>query len=301
MATSSDVPDRYAKAPDGFLARRNGRYAELKLAFLDDYLPAALVATQTMQRRWYIDLFAGPGWNVDKQASTYFFAGSPYRALCAHGPSRVNNSFTRAVFVNNDSTDSAELSKRIELWSRNGDIAVPRDRIMQFKENATTALARILNTLPKRDYAFIFADIEGITELPWASVVSMRAHGHRSIDLYVLFPLEMTLQRLLSYEANKRTRYGQTLTAFFGTDAWIALASAERTNAQGPEFRQHLIDLYVEQLRTLWKHVSVQATVYLTGDRPFYRMIFASNHPVGDRLAAWQRSEIRKSQIGLGF
>lgn len=132
-------------------------------------------------------------------------------------------------------------------------------------------------------------------------IEEMRAHGHRSLELYLLFPLQMTIQRLIAYEADQRDRYGPVLTAFFGTDTWLPLAEAPRTEAQGAVFRQALTDLYISRLRKLWRVVAEQRTVKLTGSREFYRMIYASDHPVGDRIAGWERDDRRKDQMGFDF
>lgn len=208
----------YALASDGLPARKNGRYAEEKLRFLDDYLPPALAATANKHRRHVIDLFAGPGLNVDKHNTRYEFPGSPFREMRAHAPGHPRQGFSHAHFVNLDPLDHETLTTRVDRWCAATDSAIPRDRITLHRETADAALPQILRTIPALDYVFVFADIEGIQEFPWTMVEALRARGHRSLELYVLFPLQMTLQRLLAYQQSKRERYDPLLTAFFGTD-----------------------------------------------------------------------------------
>lgn len=293
--------ERYAIAPDGLLARRNGRYAEDKLQFLNDYLPPALLTTKNMHRRHVIDLFAGPGWNVDKKDPRYDFPGSPFRELAARPRGHPSWGFSDAHLVNLDEVDQRLLEQRVDRWCAEGHSAVPRDRIRLVPERAASALPRILAAIPPLDYIFVFADIEGVEEFPWSMVEELRAHRHKSLELYMLFPLQMTLQRLMSYDTEQLKRYEPVITAFFGTEEWLRLYQARTTDALGPEFRQGLVDLYVTRLRALWPETEEQVNVKLTGSRDFYRMIFASRHPVGGNIAQWQRDSRRKQQLRLGL
>lgn len=152
-----------------------------------------------------------------------------------------------------------------------------------------------------RDYVFAFFDIQGITELPWRVLEELRRYGHRSVDLYLLFPLNMTLQRLLAYDPTKRERFDPNLTAFFGSNEWVRLAEAPRTDAQGAAFRQQITDFYKDRLRTLWTDVEEQRTVRLTENRELYRMIFATNHWAAGNIAGWERDTRRSAQTRFDF
>jgi hypothetical protein len=47
------------------------------------------------------------------------------------------------------------------------------------------------------------------------------------------------------------------------------------------------VKLYLDQLRTLWKHAGEMVDVYLRGDQPLYKMLFASDHPAGKAISDW--------------
>ena len=79
----------------------------------------------------------------------------------------------------------------------------------------------------------------------------------------------------------------EALTHFFGTDAWRALAGRRLTEAQAPQLRRDLVKLYLDQLRTLWKHAGEMVDVYLRGEQRLYKMLFASDHPAANRIAGW--------------
>lgn len=285
-------------APDGLRARRNGRYAVDKLQFLDDYLPPAWKATQRKPGRWYIDLFAGPGWNVDTNQADYDFPGSPYRALTAQfvGPSPVH--CTHAVFINKDPLDHAALLTRVNRWCAEGTSLVPRDRIAVIHGDANARLRHVLNRIPIEDYIFVFADILGPKMFPWRTVQLLGARD-RSIDLYVLLPHEMGIRRLIAHRMAHTDRNAETLTAFFGTEEWRPIVEARRTDAESRDMWRALVQLYERRLRSCWDYVDEQKRINAVGDRTLYRMLFATRHPVGAKLAGWERASGRKPQISL--
>jgi hypothetical protein len=74
--------EEYVVASDNLPARRNGAWARDKLSFLDEYLPPALQATIAKRQRYYLDLFAGPGLNVDDDGQE--FEGAAIRRARVH-------------------------------------------------------------------------------------------------------------------------------------------------------------------------------------------------------------------------
>ena len=84
----------------GFRARANRAYAKEKLSFIERFVPPALTVDTTMPARVYVNLFAGPGRNVDPLTRDEF-DGACLRALAARGLG------THAVLVNLDADDHA--------------------------------------------------------------------------------------------------------------------------------------------------------------------------------------------------
>lgn len=292
----------YALASDGLPARRNGRYAEDKLAFLDRFLPPALNATKTKHRRWYLDLFAGPGMCVDTQDSTHEYLGSPLRALPATAPTDATVHFTNAVFVNLYERDWAALQQRVEHACSQGRSRVRLTGIQNIRGDSNKLLPGIMREIPVLDYVFVFADIEGVRQLPWQTLAELKCHGHVSVDLYLLFPLEMAIKRLISYSAEHTAKYATRLSAFFGDDGWKALANERITDTQSPRLWKSLEKMYIEKLHGLgWRHVGVQRDIVIRGRRGLYRMLFASNSEVAETLANWERSTSGPGQLGLGL
>lgn len=292
----------YALASDGLPARRNGRYAERKLEFLDRFLPPALNATKTKHRRWYLDLFAGPGMCIDTQDPTHEYPGSPLRALPATAPLDVTTHFTNAVCVNLNERDWGALQQRIERACADGRSRVRLAGIRNLLGDSNALLPDIMREIPPLDYVFVFADIEGVRQLPWRTVTELKRYGHVSIDLYLLFPLEMAIKRLISYSAAHTAKHAARLSAFFGDDAWKALADERITDTQSPRLWNGLEQLYIDKLHSLgWRHVAVQRDVVIRGRRGLYHMLFASNSDVADTLANWERSTSGPGQLSLEF
>jgi three-Cys-motif partner protein len=196
--------------------------------------------------------------------------------------------FTHAVLVNKDKDDQTALIERVERLRRLGTCHVPEAQTEFLRDDANHVVHRIMRGINTKAYALVFADITRPSHWKWNSVRALRSHGHVSVDLYMLFPLNMAINRMTSF--NSRTVYesGPVLDEFFGTEDWRRLVAERQTDAQSRALRRALLDLYMERLRALgWAHVLVAREVRRTGEVGLYRMIYASNHPAGGRIALW--------------
>lgn len=277
-------------ARDGLLARDTGPWGVTKLSFLDHYCPAAIQATERKLQRYYVDLFAGPGVNVVRGAPALEYEGSPLRVLRYVGQQRQDLSFTDAVFINAMQRDHQALGARVDRIVDAGGSRVPRENIELIPKQADEAVSGLMKRIPARAYVLAFADMENLKQWPWDAMKALKGQGHTSIDLYTLFPLDMAIIRLFSYRKEQLDRYADALTRFFGTGEWRALATRRVTDAQSPQLRRDLVNLYLQQLRTLWKDAGEMVDVYLHGERRLYKMLFASDHPAAKVIAEWIRT-----------
>jgi len=274
-------------AKDGLAARDSGPWGTTKLSFLDYYCPAAIQATERKLQRYYVDLFAGPGVNVVRGSPAAEYEGSPLRVLRYGGQQRQDLSFTHAVFINAMQRDHQALRTRVDRMLGSGESRLARENIDLIPKDANKVITGVLRRIPQRAYVLVFADMEAPKQWPWDSMKALKAQGHESVDLYTLFPLDMAIVRLLSYRKDHFERYANALTRFFGTDAWRSLATRRLTEAHSPQLRRDLVNLYLEQLRTLWKHAGEMVDVYLRGEQRLYKMLFASDHPAGKMISEW--------------
>lgn len=286
----------YAK--DGLRARDNGEWAKQKLAFLEDFVPPALQATQRKLTRVYLDLFAGPGRNVGRETGEEF-DGSPLRSLRMHAPNNPETTFTHAAFVNYSKRDHAALQARVAAALQDGRSRLPVGRVMPEQGDANALIPQLLTRIDQRAYVFVFADIEAPRQWPWASVEALKAQGHESVDLYMLFPLDMAIQRLICYEREHSARYAALLTRFFGTDAWREFAERRRHRGHAPQLRVDLEALYLRQLRTRWDHAGSVQVVKRRGEHYLYRMLFATSHDAGRKIASWAQGQSAPEQMGF--
>jgi three-Cys-motif partner protein len=291
MPRRPDIP-----APDdGLPARDSGPWSRTKLKFIDDFLPAALSVTHPIPHRHVVDLFAGPGKNVDRDTEKVF-DGSPLRELRAKSTMRPPCSFTHATFVTHSLEHESALTKRIDTLYSTEQILLPRSRVKLHRGAAADLIPGIMNGIPRRAYVFAFADIENPSHWPWTAVDTLK-RGHDSVDFYMLFPIDMGLVRLASYHKSDRDRWRDILTPFFGCEDWEEIAGRLRiTDAQSPAFRRAIVDLYLSRLRTLWPHVLSVLGVVRVGDQTLYEMLFASKEPVAKKIVASVRSAMRVEQ-----
>ena len=274
-------------ASDGLRARKNGRWGKDKLSFFDDFVPAALKATATKRERHFIDLFAGPGRNIDP-ATDEEFDGSTIRVLRSTAAGDESLHFTHAVMVNKDRDDQAALVERVARLAESGECRVPAAQREFLTDDANHVVHRIMRGINQRAYVLVFADITRPSHWKWSSVKALRSHGHTSVDLYMLYPLFMAINRMTSFNPRTLTESAPVLDEFYGTEAWREMAANRQTDAQSAALRRALLKLYMDRLRALgWEHVLVARDVRRTGDAGLYQMIYASNHPAGGRIAEW--------------
>lgn len=278
-------------ASDGLVAREAGDYARRKLSFIDFYAPLAIDATEKKHRRRYLDLFAGPGMNLIRETSEEVESGA-LRVLASRGRKHPERSFDEAFLVNLDPADHAALKSRVETAVARKRCWVPPSCIHHELGDANELLPRLLARCHQLDYILVFADIEAPRQLPWQTVEKLTASGHGSVDLYVLFPLGMGLNRLMPY-GEMPPGHEAIITAFFGTDEWRPILADRVTKARSPECQRRLEDLYLRRLGTRWRCAFKLFDVMQVGQRGLYRMLFATSHPAGEKIASWASAQVQ--------
>ena len=254
-------------ASDGLRARDNGAWAREKLDFLD--------------------LFAGPGINM-LRGLTDELEGSPLRALALHADGDVPHGFTHATFVNRSLGDHRALLERVRRRTEAGSSLIPANAIHCVHGDANEELPGLLAGIHPKAYIFVFADITAPKQLPWSTLELLSPAGsHGSIDLYVLFPLDMAVIRLISFNKKATDNCAAVLTTFFGCEEWRALSDRRLTSAQSPELRRGLENLYVGRLRKLWGHAVTVADIRRGPKHRLYKMLFATSNLPAFKLAKW--------------
>ena len=270
--------ERKIIADDGLIARKQGRWAQQKLDFIDRYLPPALSATRRKDHRVFLDLFAGPGLNRTEDG--FEFPGSPLRVLQSGTGQGSPVALSRYVGINLDDDDHEALHERVRRLESAGLCRVPD--VSLINDDANVCVGRVLAGIPTDAWVCAFVDIEKPKQLPWATLETLRRR-HWSVDLYLLFPLEMGWNRMIPEWQQSEHIFDLA----FGCGDWRPIVGERLNSSHQFRARRQLLSLYESRLRTLWKYVRMVKAVNLRGDQKLYRMFHASNHRAGKNIAEW--------------
>ena len=157
----------------------------------------------------YIDAFAGTGYRELKRDEGLeiprFLAGSARKALETTPP------FREYIFIEEDKDSYTELKNLTDEFP-NYNIECTRANANQYLIN----LCRATEWLTNR--ALVFLDPYGM-QVEWQTIESIAKT--RAIDLWLLFPIGMGVNRLLRNDGKIPLAERQTLDEFFGRDDWF--------------------------------------------------------------------------------
>lgn len=264
-----------------------GAWSAEKLDVLRCYLGGGrggfLPATTAARQRYYLDLFAGPGQNRIK-ATGEVIDGSPLVALKAGPPF-----FTRLTWVEADPENVASLeAHRQEHQGR---------QIAVHAGDANVVIDTILGSLPKEYPAFAFLDPRG-GELHWQTVWKLAHHKPtRKIELFILFAFNMGIVRLLPHDPMRLINQDVLDRVMPDPTGWRRIYQ-QRSTLRASDFRRAMLEEYVRGLRALgYQHVPSPRLITTPKGRPLYFLVFASDHPAGDRIMTHCLQTVRESRI----
>lgn len=289
-------------AKDGLWARPNKAYALEKHSFLERFGPMAINVTARKPQRHYIDLFAGPGRNVDEETGDEF-EGAAVKVVRLVGDGQAARAFTHATLVNLSDDEHVALSTRIQRLGSGCRVA----RVTPIRGDANIVGPRVLREIAEESpfaYALVFADPANPSQLPWSTVKQIGQCGITSVDLYVLMPLDMGVTRLIPRDLAKIDATWDALTSYFGSEEWWPIVERfGQVSTTRPMMRAGLLELYKNRLSEFWPHVEEQRDIVnrRRSDRHrLYRMLFCTRHPVAGTLADYERdSYAPRGQLGL--
>ncbi len=197
-----------------------------KLDFLEEYIPAFVIATKKAKARYYVDGFAGPGRNVIMGDERN---GSPLIALNATEPC------THYFFVERKKKLYEQLSGHIERHPR-------ADRVRLKQGNFNQLVDTILPYIPDLAPCLFFLDPEGL-ELDFVTIEKIA--NRTKVDLFVLISGFGLVRNISRPEAST------TLTRFFGDDSWKPLLERfeKRNLPTGTKAFEAFTDLYISKLQ----------------------------------------------------
>jgi three-Cys-motif partner protein len=202
--------------------RFGGPWTETKLEVLKNYLKAYTQALKKQSfRKDYIDAFAGTGYRT-KTSDQPQGGRLPFREYDEDGPSelldgsarialKVTPSFDKHIFIEKNAERCAELEKlRHEFPEKAPDIHI-------IKGDANQAIQAMCSEDWSNRRAVLFLDPYGM-QVEWATIESIA--GTKAIDLWVLFPLGIGVNRLLTRSGEIPESWRSRLNTLLGTEDW---------------------------------------------------------------------------------
>ena len=288
------------------LQRFGGDWTAEKLERVRKYLAAYATIMHNQNFRFaYIDAFAGTGYRTLKQAedrnellfpefveqdSQGFLEGSARIAL------QVRPRFDKYIFIERDQHRFAELQKLKEDFPN-----VASDISMVNAEANSYLQDLCLNRKWQGHRAVLFLDPFGM-EVTWETIAAIGAT--KAIDLWVLFPIGVAVNRLLTRDGKITKGWRRRLDTMFGEKDWYDVFYETRRDVG--LFGENVItekvgsfDLigqyFVERLKTAFAGVA-QNPLSMPNSRnvPLYLLCFASGNPKGAKTAVKIAQDILK-------
>lgn len=258
----------------------------MKLRILEQYLPAFLRASKNRASEYvYLDAFAGEGHGRDRLTGEEF-PGSARIALDVDEA----GGFTQLRFFEHERR-AAELERQLRHEYPDRDVRV-------YPGDCNREIPRALADLQSLKWAptFAFVDPDGM-EFEWGTLEQLAEHkrGYRppgsdkpefKAELWLLFP-SAGLIRTLALQAAMLTRQdAERARRLFGTQDWRAIYDLRRDGQlTAPGAREEYVNLMRWRLE---RWLGYQSTHPLelknTAGTPVYHMIFATDHPAGERI-----------------
>ncbi|MBK9051355.1 MAG: three-Cys-motif partner protein TcmP [Chloroflexi bacterium] len=287
------------------LQQFGGDWSADKLERVRKYLGAyTTILSKYPYRIAYIDAFAGTGYQILKsderadqllfpelaeQEPQTFLDGSARMAL------QVRPRFTKYIFIEQDQNRFAELEKlKTDFPSMSEDIILKQD-------DCNAYLQRICrnHTFWVKRRAVLFLDPFGM-QVQWKTIEAIAST--EAIDLWVLFPLGVAVNRVLRRDAHIGDKWRQRLDDLFGTPDWYDQFYQPRTRQTlfGEETTTEKVGnfdaighFFINRLKTVVAG-GVEKPLFLrnTRNNPLYMLCFAAGHTRGARTAIKIASDI---------
>jgi three-Cys-motif partner protein len=134
----------------------------------------------------------------------------------------------------------------------------------------------------------VFVDPFGM-QVPWATFE--RLASTKAIEVFVNFPVNMAIQRLLKRSGKFSDKERKKLDDYFGDPSWYDLLYRETPTLFGTEVQKatgsgdKLVNWYRDRLKALFGYASAAYLVSSTRNRPLYYLVHAGPNETGAKIA----------------
>lgn len=268
-----------------------GDWTEKKLNLLGDYLKSYTTALKNKPfSLTYIDAFAGTGYREVpiKESDSYLLFDGPdlKKAIDFHDGSvrkalQTNPSFHDYIFIEMD------LTRHDELLKVKNDFPEKADRLKIVSQDCNIFLQSFCK---KEDWsnqrAVAFLDPHGM-QVDWSTMEAIA--DTKAIDVWVLFPLGMAVNRLLRRDGKIPESWKKSLNRIFGTEEWYDYFY--KTKEKKDMFGQEIViektanidtiaEFYCKRLKEIFPGVANNPKILLNAkSSPLFLFCFAMSNP----------------------
>lgn len=257
------------------MGRYWGFWTRGKLEMLRSYLDAFTTASKSLHERIYLDLFGGQPANLERITKADL-DGSAKIALTTSDPQ-----FTRLRFFELEPYAS-QLREALAVDHVGRDFAVIAGDCNRTVHNVLTELAPV-NWAP----TFAFVDPNG-PDIHWSTLEALARFKKPSTaktEIWLLLAAGMFI-RTLPVDGSVRDEDARRLTVMYGTEHWRAIYEARVAGQTTPgEAREEYVNLMRWRLQEVLGYERTHPLeVFNERGSSMYHMIFATDHPAGDRI-----------------
>jgi three-Cys-motif partner protein len=259
------------------VSRDWGPWTIIKLDALEKYYSAFTTASKSAKRTLYLDLFGGEPENRER-ATERVFPGSALRAAMATPP------FTKLLV--------SELDEQAAKKQRDALTRIVGDRAEVLPGDCNVVIPAAMRSLDRRfRWAPTFALLDQYSaEISWETVKFLATYKDAAaptkIELCVFFSGSFIVRGLRGPHGQVNAGYAARVDALFGNHIWRELQAARDDGVlTGGQLNFELVNLMRSQLQAeLGYATTIPLEVLNTAGRGIFHLIFATDHPVGDRI-----------------
>jgi three-Cys-motif partner protein len=274
-----------------------GDWTTEKLGRLRKYLSAyTTILTKQSFKFAYIDAFAGTGYRELKETGTQsdsllteladiepqsFLQGSARIAL------ECKPAFHNYIFIEKNRAKLAELQYNLIREFPE------KEKYIIFKHgDANTRIQDLCEKDWRWHRAVLFLDPFGM-QVAWPTIEAVAKT--QAIDLWILFPLGVAVNRMLTKDGEIDENWKRKLDEMFGCGDWYDAFYRENSQsslfAKGTKMQKtanfsDILAYYVNRLKTILTHVAENPLqLYNSKNNPLYALFFAAGNPKGGKTA----------------
>jgi len=275
-----------------------GDWTTEKLDRLRKYLAAytPILSKQKSLKCAYIDAFAGTGYRESKDTSDKLdlllteLAGiepQRFRHGSAHIALECKPPFDKYIFIEKDEGKLVELKNNLlrEFPQR-------EKQIIFIQGDANTVIQDLCEKDWRLHRAVLFLDPFGM-QVVWPTIEAVART--EAIDLWILFPLGVAVNRMLTRDGQIDEKWKRKLDDIFGDGDWYnnfyAVNTQDRLFGEATEMHKTadfsaIQDYYIARLKTVFPHVADKSLqLYNSKNIPLYTLFFAAGNPKGGKTA----------------